>query len=206
MTRQGAWVSYARCDSELIAMMTHDLWERDQARAIEATKILGKGGPLPASECPDRLWTEPDCERIDPLPDLFVVQDHYVVSARAADIMKDFNLGDGALYPVAEGAYEEGNVDRIPGDFFCWVIGNVKQAFLPETSRKLPFGVAGERWCLPVLPQDGDIAVSSAALDGPDIWLDPKLFKSIFVSGPLGCALADAGLAHAFRLKRCRVL
>ena len=52
----------------------------------------------------------------------------------------------------------------------------------------------------------GLMAVSAAALGGPDVWVDPTLFKSVFVSGRLGDALDEAGLRKAFRLYRSRVV
>ena len=54
--------------------------------------------------------------------------------------------------------------------------------------------------------EDGDIAVSRTALAGPDVWVDTALFQSIFLSGPLGDALDEAGLRHDFRLFRCKVV
>ena len=54
--------------------------------------------------------------------------------------------------------------------------------------------------------KDDDAAVSRAALTGPDVWVDPLLFKSLFLSGPLGDALAEAGMREAFALLRCRVV
>lgn len=203
---EGAWVSYAMAESDLILMMTHNLWPSDKDKAIESENKLKKGQPLSAEECPIRIWADPDTDRVGHLPDLFNVEGHYFISEKAANIIEKFDLGAGSLFPVSQGAFESDNKTPIPGRFFCWVFGNVKQAFLAdETERKRPFGVSGTRWSLPVLPQDGDIAVSKAALEGADVWLDPILFKSIFVSGALGDALDEAGLAEAFRLKKCRI-
>jgi len=53
---------------------------------------------------------------------------------------------------------------------------------------------------------DGAFAVSRDALGGPDVWVDPLLLKSIFVSGALGDALEAAGLRKALRLFKCRVI
>jgi hypothetical protein len=58
---------------------------------------------------------------------------------------------------------------------------------------------------LPTIKKDDQLAVSPAAFDGPDVWVDPLLFKSVFLSGALGDALDAAGLRRAFDLFRCRV-
>jgi hypothetical protein len=59
---------------------------------------------------------------------------------------------------------------------------------------------------MPFVHKDDQLAVSRAAMAGPDVWADPTLFKSVFVSERLGKALREAGLARAFRLFRCRVV
>jgi hypothetical protein len=59
---------------------------------------------------------------------------------------------------------------------------------------------------MPVLNHDDQIAVSRAAIGGPDVWVDPTLFRSVFLSGRLGDALDQAGMRKAFLLSRCRVI
>jgi len=54
--------------------------------------------------------------------------------------------------------------------------------------------------------RDGNVAVSSSALDGADVWLDDGLFKSLFLSGPHGDALEAAGLKEALFMYRARVV
>ncbi|WP_199857728.1 hypothetical protein [Erythrobacter sp. EC-HK427] len=50
------------------------------------------------------------------------------------------------------------------------------------------------------------IAVSRAALQGPDVWLDDGLFKSLFMSRRLGDALEAAGLKETPFLYKARVV
>lgn len=61
-------------------------------------------------------------------------------------------------------------------------------------------------WNLLSAPKDGAVAVSRAALAGPDIWIDPMLRLSFFVGDRLRAALKKAKVAAPFGLSRCRVL
>jgi hypothetical protein len=204
---QLVWISGMMADSELVLMVSNDMGRDNPEKFQEALRLLRKGQPVPAEMCPNRIWVDKDIKDLTNVPDLFSADGYYTVSERAANILGQFDLGGGALYPVREGVYGNDNQTRIPGEYFTWVFGNVKTAFLPEvTPEKLPFGVAGIRWNMPVLMKDGDIAVSSAALEGPNVWMEPNLMRSVFLSGPLGQALSDGGLAKAFRLKTCRVI
>lgn len=204
-----AWISHALAWSDLVVFLTADIAEQDTETAIEALKLLKPGRPVPEEMCPKQLWNEPGRKPRTNLPGLFLASGYPIISGKAAAILRQFELGAGALYPI-EGIYHSDRERRIPGEYFCWVFGNQKTAFLPQESPgKQPFGVQvnGDyvRWNLPVLPKDNQLAVSTAALESPDIWVDPLLFKSVFMSGPLGDALAEADLAKDFVLARCRV-
>jgi hypothetical protein len=48
-------------------------------------------------------------------------------------------------------------------------------------------------------------AVSPSTTDA-DVWLDPTLLQSLFLSGPLGDALVAAGLRESFRLYKARLV
>ena len=202
------WISSALADSELILPLTHDLWVDDRPKAMEAEKLLKKGMPVPKDACPKRIWGKENAGIFASLPALFCAEGHYIASEEPAHILHQFELGSGAVYPITEGVHQKDDLTRVPGQYFCWIFGNVKRAFLEGQSPSAPALVNDERdWCgMPVVMEDGDIAVSASALSGPDVWIDPTLFKSIFLSGPLGQALIDAGLGQAFRLKRCRVV
>jgi hypothetical protein len=53
---------------------------------------------------------------------------------------------------------------------------------------------------------DGDLAVTRAAFEGPDIWVDPAISPAFFVSDGLAQALRAAGVHKTFGLKKCRVI
>jgi hypothetical protein len=200
-------ISTALIDSELVVMMHDELRARDPEKASAADKALNKGQSVSEDACPKRFWRMTNIDDPKDAFDLFDAAGYWIVSERAAEVLRRFDLGGGAIYPITDGLYEEDNETRIPGVYFCWIFGNVKSTFLPdETPRKRPFGVAGVRWNMPTIPKDNDIALSPDARGGADVWIDPKLFQSLFVSGQLAKALALEGLYDAFRLKTCRII
>ena len=202
------WVSTAMTASRLIMLAYTDIFKNDKARAIEGEKRNERGEFVPADMCPARVWLEEDEEDRPDVHDMFSAEGQWIVSARVAEILRKFDHGNGALYPVADGFFRSDNTTPIPGDYFSWIFGNAKRAFLEAhspTARAMSGG--GRDWCnFPMTMSDGAIAVSHAAVAGPSVWVDPLLFKSIFVSGELGNELDSAGLRNALRLYKCRLI
>jgi hypothetical protein len=200
------WVSTAKTHADLIVEAYTDIFSRDQARAMEAEKRNDLGESVAEDMCPSRVWLEdPDLLEV---PDLFQAQGQWIVSARVAAILARFDLGYGALHRIADGVFRSDNTTPLPGDYFAWIFGNAKRAFLEAQSPTArPMGGGGRDWCkFPATMADGAIAVSSAAVAGPSVWVDPLLFKSIFVSGELGDELNAARLRNALRLYTCRLI
>ena len=153
-----------------------------------------------------KIWFDDSAADFKKIPDLFWAMSQWIVSEKAANIINNFDLGQGALYPVAEGVFQSDRATRIPGSYYCWIFGCVKDALLPEDCYNLREPQAAGLWFrIPWNLKDGDVAVSKQALLGPDVWIDPMLFKSLFLSARLGDALNDAGLSASLRLCRCRV-
>ena len=206
-----AWISDVLAHPDLILMMETDIVANDEQHAIEAIKLLKAGKPVPPDMCPKTVWAGERSKTIRRLPDLFVANAYPIVSERAAAIISNFDLGQGTLYPI-DAVFEKDRTSRFPGSFFCWIFGNSKSAFSAEHSTGMrpfaPNAPGGPRnwWHMPFVHQDDQLVVSAEALAGPDVWVDPTLFKSVFVSGPLGEALTAAGLAKAFHLFRCQVV
>jgi len=200
------WVSNAMQASMLILYVYTDIFQNDRARAIEGERRNVRGESVPADMCPMRIWLEPDEDR--PIPDMCFAEGQPIVSARVAEILSRFDLGNGALHSVAEGLFQSDNATPMAGAYFSWIFGNAKRAFLEThspTAEPLSPG-RRDRCIFPFAMSDGAFAVSRDALGGPDVWVDPLLLKSIFVSGALGDALEAAGLRKALRLFKCRVI
>ena len=204
------WICDVLADPDLVLMMETDIVANDAPRAIEAIKLLKAGKPVAQDMCPKTVWAGERAKSNQRLPDLFLANSYPIVSERGAAILSRFDLGEGALYPL-DAVFQKDRSTRFEGAFFCWVFGNVKSAFSAEHSTGMrPFapnapGGPHNWWSMPFVHQDDQLAVSAEAIPGPDVWVDPTLFKSVFVSGALGETLDTAGLAKAFRLFRCRV-
>ncbi|WP_212470802.1 hypothetical protein [Bradyrhizobium liaoningense] len=122
--------------------------------------------------------------------------------------MSRFDLGNGALYPVVEGLFQSDNATPMAGAYFSWIFGSAKRAFLEAhspTAEPLSLGMR-DRCIFPFAMSDGAFAVSRDVLTGPDVWVDPLLLRSIFVSGALGDALDAASLRGALCLFKCQVI
>ena len=112
--------------------------------------------------------------------------------AKAAAILQRFDLGTGALYPVRVSGKDRQT--PLGEGWYCINFGSRKAAFLPERSDRLRPPVGG-KWRPFASLKDGEFAVSTEALNGPDIWVDPQLWDSIFFSERLGKALKKAKAA-----------
>lgn len=203
---ESVWITDVLADPDLVLMMETDIVANDTARAIEALNLLKAGKSVPAAMCPKQVWAGEAAKLSGLLPDLFLANAYPIVSERGAAVLRQFDLGGGALHPV-DAVFQQDRHTQLPGTFYCWVFGNTKAAFDPDHSFGVrPFaGLNSGRWKMPFVHKDDQLAVSPAALTGPDVWVDPTLFKSVFVSGKLGEALDKAGLTKAFRLFHCRV-
>jgi hypothetical protein len=129
------------------------------------------------------------------------------VNAVAAAVLRQFDLGDGALYPVE--VRKSDATTSFEGEWHTWIFGNQKETANFEASSGLRefSSMPDDPWRkLPFKPANGDLAVSHKALDGADVWVEKNLFQSVFVSAALGNALKSAGLARAFRLAKARVV
>ncbi len=132
----------------------------------------------------------------------------FYVSEELANVLRQFDLGEGGLYPVT--LYEKDRKTVDERKCFCINFGNRKRAFLAKESPAARVGPLdteeGETRRLPMVPDHDLIAVSPAALIGPDLWIDENLAVGIFVSGRLYDALKAANLARVFGFKRCRIV
>lgn len=198
------WVSNAKSDPRQLRPLMNDIGEADLQRVVALLKHVDAGEKLGPEFFPQKIWPSESAKRSwDEMPDIFYAFGYWVLSSKCADVLRKFNLGDGALYPVQ--VFKKDRKTPVIGNYYCLNFGNVKRAFLPDespTTRDFPVG----RRAMPFVLKDYDIAVSSAALSGPDIWLDPMLFEAIFFSGPLGLALKAAKVSSWFKLKKCRVI
>lgn len=131
-----------------------------------------------------------------------------MVSPRLAEVLKGLDLGNGAFFEAQ--FYTEDGSESLPWSHAFWSIGNRKQSFVPEQSAVTR--VTSGRTDLPSFElyatkgslMDDEIAVGPEALDGPDVWIEPKLSDCIFFSDRFARLMREHGMLHLFDLKSVR--
>lgn len=198
------WVSTVMSNASLIARTTTDISERDIESSIAGVNALKAGKPVDPSHLPKSIYL--DKGKKAKFPPVFDANGYYIVNGTVADILSRYDLGEGGLYPV--NVWQSDRATPVEGPWFCWVFGNTKSAFSKAKSvNMLDRGVAGGEWAkMPYTPADFEVAVTSEALSGPDVWLDLRLFKTVFMSRELGDELAAANLGQFFELYRAKIV
>ncbi len=124
--------------------------------------------------------------------------------------MEQFDLGETAFHPISLMDPDETHLTTREPYFLLNVcnkrsMGNYR-ALGPEGDYKAPLSCRGGgiRY-LPMPGQEDRLVFTPDAIGGPDIWLDPKVPKLIFLSDHLASGLKQAGLEKSWRLVRCSV-
>ena len=198
------WISKAPLDSRLLLPVTSDL--EAPKGLINYWKANNAAKSLDPS-CPTKIWVKDSSKgHINKLPDLSLIRTSWILSQRLADVFRRFDLGKGGIKPVK--AFKMDRHTPLAGQYFCLRFDNLKRAFLPHESTKVSDFVKGV-WATDPDFSDGNIVCSRDALSGPDIWVDPRLYGSLFLSDCLVNALAEAKLEKAFGglggLRKCRI-
>lgn len=186
--------------------MTHSFSAtEEQMEFARASRKKNDEGESLGPDCfPADIFGVPMAEEKDyKLPNLFFAGSFWVVSKAAADVLRQFDLGGGGLFPVR--VLKKDRATSVDGEWFCISFGNRKSALLPEVSENISQRAQG-RYRVGYTLDDNDIAVSSIALAGPDIWIDSQMWDSLFLSEALGNALKKAKAEKGFFLKKCRVI
>jgi hypothetical protein len=145
--------------------------------------------------------------------DVFFIGAFLGVKGRTAEVLSEFDFGPGGgLVPYT--IYEADEKTPLPGPFYIVNFGPTKDCFLPNMSTNIEkIGVDRQTgrtvWSLQYL-KDGDVAVSSAALAGSDLWMCPgisqgRIFMNHRLVEALRAALSDADFAD-FELHRCGIV
>ena len=185
----------------------NNLYEADAQAYVDTLKRNSRGKAPPAENFPTEIYAEyKDGPRYGRLPDLCNASG-YLVSQKVADVFATVEMGKTALHSTK--AFQADRRTPVPGTYYCLAFGEIKDAFVPDMSSPKIQQIDNTEppvWLPPYVKRDGDIAVRAAALTGPELWMDPNIHSSFFVSGGLAKALIDAGLKKDFRLTRCRLI
>jgi hypothetical protein len=122
---------------------------------------------------------------------------YHFLRSDAANILRQYDMGGGALYPAA--FYENDKTQLVSDQIFLLNIGNQKKTLIAEIS-DLESTRHDETFYLPLELRGKTLVAYRSALDGPDIWADPRIRDVFFMSDRLVQALTKAKLSRAFRL------
>lgn len=133
-----------------------------------------------------------------------------LIGPKTASVVSQFDLGHGALHPIA--VEDSGGNIVSKNEYFFWNFGNKFPHFQPEQSsgmKKSNYGweKPGEHlYFLELPPEDDQLAFSRDCLKGPDVWRETYLKRGTIMSDSMAAALTQAGLAKIFKLTRCRLV
>ena len=174
----------------------------------EASKRHRQGYALQRSEFPEAVavWDE---KRFKKTQEIFTAGPFYAVRGRLAKVLSQFDLGEGGLIPFT--VYQADLVTPFPGEFFLLNFGVRKNTILPAESEKVvKFAVAHQTgiqyWKVKSWHENGDVALSTMALDGADLWFEEIIDNKLFLSEQLAQALIEIGMKEVFAMKECRIV
>lgn len=196
------WASRAFMDSTRIKPFTADPLPTGMGLG-QMAELNQAGERMSAEHFPKEIFAEYPDKKEERQPDLILAAGAVVISAACADVLRQFDLGHSSLYPIK--LFQHDRKTPVEGDYFCLNIGERKDAFLPEHS-PLVRVLGSQRLKMPPTLQDDDIAVSPAALAGPDLWVSPPLIRVFFLSDRLTQALRAAKMGKVFGFRACRVV
>ncbi len=193
--------------SEIDSDFQADVAERD---TIEVNRTMAqnfKGAALDPSAWPASVYATKAKPRT---PKAVANMGFIAVSQSAVDVLSDFDLGACKFHEARFLAKDRETPLDIGHRFIEF--GNVKNSFSIEDSpnaRPVPSHRSPEMVNYrypPLVVKDGDLALSRACLDGPDLWVESFLIRMMFVSDRVASALRAAKLDKPFFLRRCRIV
>jgi len=165
----------------------------------------GRHEPISPEKAPQSLYlaakyTEQDIKK---LPDAFTITGGILtISPAFHALLQQFDLGPTQFFDVP--LYEYDRTTLRPERYFVMQVNAVKDAVVPEESTSI------KPWDGIYRPLDfsqGEFTVSSAALEGPDLWWDVKIRNRLFFSDRLKRAIKDNRIhASVWGWKKCRIL
>lgn len=190
--------------------VNHRVPDKSQ-RVFEAIRKHYDGHTAKQEDLPEAsaVYSASDFRRVK---DVFFLGAFLAVKGKIAEVLSKFDFGPGGGL-VPHMIYEADEKTPLAGPFYILNFGPMKDCFLPKESTGLIESVVNTssgqvRWFVDST-QDGDVAVSPAALGGSDLWMCPGVGGRIFMSGRLVNALKAAlgdSMFVELRLHRCRVV
>lgn len=198
------WVSNSLGGSINHAGFMTDLLKEKGQEAFDFDRRNELGESLSSEFFPKRAWLLPEDAKRKKLPGFRKTGSFALISEQCANVFQSFDMGGGNFYPVD--LFEADQITPLPGTWFAINFGNIKSCFSVEHSTKYT-PIPGRKWAPKATFSDFDLAFDSAALKGPDVWVDPILFQTFCMSNRLIAALSEADLLENFEpVRRGRIV
>ncbi|MFG5117772.1 hypothetical protein OWC43_03520 [Methylorubrum sp. POS3] len=96
-------------------------------------------------------------------------------------------------------------------DYYFVNLGCKKNTFVSNLSKNVEIVVYNEDtqkeiWFVENWAADGDVALLAESLDEFDIWVEEKIYSTLFVSDRLVSRIKLSGIRDVFMLKECRII
>lgn len=205
MTDSGVWLAtWTTSPSANYTGYQYPRKEEDLHKHGEAIRQSIEGNAPAPGVFPKRFVRKFDNSSLPRKP-VFQIHGFPVVTAEAKELFEQFDIGSTRFYPVT--IFEDQNERTVyPGAFFHFALGAQKCAFIPEESQKLNMGPRSQPiYIASGLEEDYSAVVRDTALKGFDIWHDPNLMNSLFLSQPVVDAISAKKWKRWFHLKKCKI-
>jgi hypothetical protein len=143
-----------------------------------------------------------------------MVDGMYAVKPRLAEVLSRFDLGEKGLTPFT--IFQEDLKTPLDDEFWLLNLSVRKDTFLPDKSNQEGFRIRKlaidpetglPMWKVSSLAKDGDVTVSTKALEGADLWVEERVWGKLFMSDALVEAPNTEKLKKVdFSLQRCSVV
>ena len=158
---------------------------------------------------PSSLWVEKtDCPEDGEY--LFSAYGTKVLNQKCGEIFKKFNLGKSDLIPIHIYDVETGELWKEETFYILKVSEQRRYMLNPQSHSKLKFirYPSGKEIYSPTYGiRDNEVELSVSAQDcDVDLWHDPLLLNSYFMSEPLQAALLEADMANKFGFALCKLI
>ena len=181
---------------------------RKPKEASAAIQHCASGHKLDYSQYPEAvaIWNEKAFAKIR---DFAWVSGFLTVKEKVADVLRQFDLGGGELVPVP--LFKADRVTPWPEPFYYINYGGPKDTSVPDESPDAKLHIERQppkksTYHVPFGFSDDGVALSTAALNGADIWMERHVYGKLFLSGALVDALHAAQIDVDLRLAKCRVV
>lgn len=187
-----AFTAEEKAELQYLQSLTEKAW--GQSRDFHGMNIL-----------PNKLWTS-DVNSPDPSLSVFKITGRQLVlSEQCGELFQKFNLGNSKLVKLQ--IYNMGTLE--PDDerfFYFFDLAEWRHYIIPEKSKSCHYsGYERNGYNRHVYhPWEGDLVLSQEAPNCDlDIWHDPMLMNSVFLSDRLYQALYNAGMVKDWDLTQC---